>query len=94
MIGFIATTGTLTSVGPLHLGHVLIDTFHPRLIARQISLLISLDLPTIPPPTTALPFRYDRFITLLHRRSLPRLSPGQTDEVGGMPSRGQGFAHS
>ena len=48
---------------------------HPRLNIRQISLLISFDLPTIPSPTTASPFRCDRFITLLHRRSLPRLSP-------------------
>ncbi len=54
------------------------DTFHPRLMVRQISLLNSFDLPTIPPPTTASPFRCDRFVTLLHRRSLPRLSPGQT----------------
>ena len=50
---------------------------------RQISLLISFDLPTIPSPTTALPFRHGRFDTLLHRRDLPRLSPGQTDQVGG-----------
>ena len=60
-----------------------VDTVHPRLIARQISLLIYFDLPTIPPPTTTSPFRYDRFSTLLHRRSLPRLSPGQTLPVEG-----------
>ena len=52
--------------------------------ARQFSLLFSFDLPTIPPPTTALPFRHDRFVTLLHRRGLPRLSPGQTSKVGGI----------
>ena len=42
---------------------------------RQISLLLSFDLPTSPSPTTALPFRHGRFDTLLHRRDLPRLSP-------------------
>ncbi len=52
--------------------------------ARQISLLIAFDLLTIPPPTTALPFRHGRFDTLLHRRDLPRLSPGQTSGVGGI----------
>ncbi len=45
---------------------------------RQVSLLIAFELPTIPPPTTTLPFRCDRFITLLHRRSLPCLSLGLT----------------
>ena len=48
------------------------------LFRRQRPLLNSFELPTIPPLTTVLPFRYDRFDTLLHRRSLPRLSPGQT----------------
>ena len=52
-------------------------------VTGQVSLLISFDLPTIPPPTTALPFRHGRFHTLLHRRDLPRLSPGQTLKVGG-----------
>ena len=42
---------------------------------RQISRLISFDLPTPPSPTTALPFRHGRFGTLLQRRDLPRLSP-------------------
>jgi hypothetical protein len=51
---------------------------------RQISLLISFDLPTIPPPTTTLPFRHGRFDTLLHRRDLPRLSPRQTTWAGGI----------
>lgn len=46
--------------------------------ARQISLLTSFDLPTIPSPTTTWPFRHGRFPTLHHRRDLPRLSPGQT----------------
>ena len=55
--------------------------------ARQISLLISFDLPTIPSPTTALPFRHGRFSTLLHRRDLPCLSPGQTSPVGGIRRR-------
>ena len=52
--------------------------------SRQISLLISFDLPTIPPPTTISPFRHGRFDTLLHRRDLPRLSPGQTSPVEGI----------
>jgi len=52
--------------------------------ARQFSLLISFDLPTIPPPTTALPFRHGRFRTLHHRRGLPCLSPGQTSKAGGI----------
>ncbi len=45
---------------------------------RQISLLIAFEFPTIPPPTTTSPFRCDRFLTLLHRRSLPCLSLGLT----------------
>lgn len=52
--------------------------------ARQFSLLISFDLPTIPPPTTISPFRHGRFHTLPHRRGLPCLSPGQTSKVGGI----------
>ena len=59
---------------------------------QQFSLLISFELLTIPSPTTLLPFRQDRFVTLLHRRGLPRLSPGQTSSGRmGSPSRGQGF---
>jgi hypothetical protein len=54
--------------------------------SRQISLLISFDLLTIPSPTTALPFRRGRFITLHHRRDSPRLSPGQTLPVDGNPA--------
>jgi hypothetical protein len=50
---------------------------------RQFSLLIAFDLPTIPSPTTALPFRHGHFHTLLQRRDLPCLSPGQTSKVGG-----------
>ena len=52
--------------------------------ARQFSLLNAFELLTIPPPTTALPFRHGRFYTLLHRRYLPCLSPGQTSKVGGI----------
>ena len=59
----------------------------------QLSLLIAIDLPAIPSPTTAGPFPHDRFCTLRHRRELPRLSPGQTSPVRGPPSRGQGFTH-
>ena len=51
--------------------------------AWQISLLIAFDLPTIPSPTTASPFRHGRFRTLLHRRDLPRLSHGQTQRIEG-----------
>ena len=54
----------------------------PRPGASQASLLISFELLTIPPPTTALPFLHGRFRTLLHRRELPRLSSGQTSPVG------------
>jgi hypothetical protein len=52
--------------------------------ARQLSLLIAFDLPTIPSPTTALPFRHGRFHTLLHRRDWPRLSLGQTTRIDGI----------
>ncbi len=55
--------------------------FFPNVVShcrRQVSLLIAFESPTIPPPTTLLPFRCDRFITLLHRRSLPCLSLGLT----------------
>lgn len=51
---------------------------------RQISLLISFDLPTIPPPTTIQPFRHGRLGTLHRRRDCPRLSPGQTFPVEGI----------
>jgi hypothetical protein len=54
-------------------------------LTRQISLLISFDLSTIPSPTTALPFRHGRFSTLFHRRDLPRLSHGETQRVEGSP---------
>lgn len=60
----------------------LLEHEHPP-TSTQVSLFIAFDLPTIPSPTTALPFRHGRFDTLLHRRDLPRLSPGQTSKVGG-----------
>jgi len=64
------------------------DHTHPRLIVRQISLLNSVELLTIPPPTTASPFRHDRFVTLLHRRGLPRLSPWEASfEAERIPRR-------
>jgi hypothetical protein len=57
----------------------------------QFSLFISFDLPTIPSPTTSCPCHCDRFRTLLHRRSLSRLSLGQTSPVEGiLPSRDEG----
>ncbi len=46
--------------------------------SKQVSLLISFDLPTIPSSTTVLPFPLRRFVTLPQRERLPRLSPGQT----------------
>lgn len=55
--------------------------------ARQFSLLIAFDLPTLPSPTTASPFRHGRFLTLLHRRDLPRLSHGQTQRIEGFRRR-------
>ena len=64
---------------------------------RQISLLIAFDLPTIPSPTTILPFRHGRFRTLPHRRGLPCLSPGQTQRSKGLSRRtvkGSGIARS
>lgn len=51
---------------------------------QQPSLLNAIDLPTIPSPTTVLPFLRDRFHTLRHRRELPRLPPGQTCLVRGI----------
>ena len=54
-----------------------------RPVIAQVSLLIAFDLQTIPSPTTDLPFRLGRFVTLHHRRDLPRLSPRQTSWVGG-----------
>ena len=47
-------------------------------LSRQVSLLISLDLPTIPSSTTRLPFPHRGFRTLPQPDRLPRRSPGQT----------------
>jgi hypothetical protein len=47
-------------------------------LSRQVSLLISLDLLTIPPSTTRVPFPCHGFSTLPQPDRLPRLSPGQT----------------
>ena len=59
--------------------------------SRQFSLLISFELLTIPPLTTTLPFRHDHFVTLLQRRSLPRLSLGRTCfSRWDLPSRDRG----
>jgi hypothetical protein len=61
----------------------------------QLSLLIAFELRTIPPPTTLLPFRHDRFYNpLRHRRGSPRLSPWLTQGRRDLPSRGIGFEHS
>ena len=63
----------------------------------QFSLLIAVDFPTIPPPTTASPFRRDRFVTLHHRRRLAAsippgglrrpLGPLRADKGSYIPSR-------
>lgn len=55
-----------------------VDDSSSTFCIRQVSLLMSLELLIIPPPTTTLPFPRDRFVTLLHRRRLPCLSPGET----------------
>ena len=80
-IGFNATMSALT---PACRALRLVEHEHPPEAATQVSLLISFDLPTIPSPTTILPFRHGRFVTLHHRRDLPRLSPGQTSPVVGI----------
>ena len=59
----------------------------------QVSLLIAFDLPTIPSPTTALPFRHGRFVTLLHRRDLPRLSHGEAQRTEGFARRAVKGSH-
>ena len=79
--GFNATMSALT---PACRALRLWEHEHPPVAATQVSLLIAFDLPTIPSPTTAQPFRHGRFVTLHHRRDLTRLSPGQTMEVGGI----------
>ena len=58
--GFIATTKALTPVGRVERAAARC----PRSEIRQVSLLNTLELLTIPPPTTASPFRYSRFVTL------------------------------
>ena len=78
--GFNATMSALT---PAWQALRLFEHEHPP-VSTQVSLLIAFDLPTVPPPTTALPFRHDRFDTLLQRRGLPRLSPRQTFPVSGI----------
>jgi len=60
---------------------------------RQISLLIAFELPSLPSPTTALPFRHGRFITLHHRRDLPRLSPGEIQRIKGFARRAVKGSH-
>ena len=49
--------------------------------STQVYLLIAFDLPTIPSPTTALPFPDRRFDTLPQRDRSPRRFPGETDQV-------------
>ena len=59
---------------------------------RQVSLLISFELPTIPSSTTAFPFRHDRFSTLRHRHDLPVSLSGTTETSLETTSHRQGFA--
>ena len=59
---------------------------------RQVSLLISFELLTIPSSTTASPFRHDRFGTLRHRHDLPVSLFGTTRKSTKTTSHGQGFA--
>ncbi len=75
--------GTLGAAVP----RCLLDDSLSTFCIRQISLLVSFELLIIPSPITTLPFLCDRFGTLLHRRSLPRLSPGETHEVEGFARR-------
>ena len=67
--------------------HCYVDDSPSTFCIRQVSLLISLELLIIPPPTTSLPFPCDRFVTLLHRRRLPCLSPWETPWVEGFARR-------
>jgi hypothetical protein len=53
------------------------------LVPVQVSLLTTLDLPTIPSSTTVLPFPHLAFTRYLSQYGPPRLSPGQTAQVGG-----------
>ena len=59
---------------------------------RQVSLLISFELLTIPSSTTASPFRHDRFGTLRHRHDLPVSLFGTTRKSVKTTSHRQGFA--
>ena len=59
---------------------------------RQVSLLISFELLTIPSSTTASPFRHDRFVTLRHRHDLPASLFGMTRKSSKTTSHRQGFA--
>ena len=60
-------------------------------VTTQVSFFKAFDLPSIPPSTTVLPFPQHGFRTLPQSDGLPRLSPGKTSSVEGIPSRGQGF---
>ena len=85
--GFFATTKALTagsacsaaSSGPVgETGSAAVRTAVPS----RLSLLIVFELPTVPPPTTAQPFRPARFIRCKYRPGWPRRSSGQTQGVG------------
>jgi hypothetical protein len=84
--GFVATTKALTA-GPAN--PAVSVALWGRLVSPQrfgfpgrLSLLIAFELLTVPPPTTAAPFRRVRFVPLRHRLGWPRRSSGQTQGVG------------
>lgn len=65
---------------------------HPP-VSTQVYLFIAFDLPTIPSPTTALPFPDHRFgsVTLLQQDRSPHRFPwGDRSGQGIYPSRGEG----
>ena len=87
--GFVATMAPLTpgrwALWVLMRGHELPP------VTTQVSFFKAFDLPSIPSSTTVLPFPQHGFRTLPQSDGLPRLSPGKTSSVEGLPSRGQGF---
>lgn len=52
---------------------------------RQVSLLISIERPTIPSSTTAVPFHHARFVTLHHRHGRRVYPPGRLRQSGDLP---------
>jgi hypothetical protein len=80
---------------PVQFGACLTPVVHDVLSAilhRQVSLFISLELPTIPSSTTFLPFHHDRFHPLLTVVIFCVYPPGRHRVSKGFPSRSRGFA--